>query len=219
MVPSSWFRPRTLWLPTWRTCLLAVAIAVPLVLWTVRHVHGWLAVRAPIVDARYVVIEGWAPDHVVRSAIEWSQQHETRRIYTTGMEVERGSYLSSHPNYADVAAHSAIRMGADATKIVPAPANNVRRERTRAMATALKVMLEKEVVPPSERKLNVFTLSTHALRSQIHFQRELGPDWQVGIVGVPNATYPEAEWWRYSEGAKSVIAEIAALLVQCLGGE
>lgn len=218
-VQGSWFRQRVLWLPTWRTSVLAALVLVPLALWGLSHVHGWLSPRAPIAEARYIVVEGWVPDHVVRAAIDWSRQHDTARIFTTGMEVEKGGYLSTYPNYADLAAQTAIRMGAEAAKVVPAPASTVRQERTRAMAAALKARLDVESVPPGERRINLFTLGTHARRSQIHFQHQLGRDWQVGIVSVPSASYPEEGWWRYSEGAKSVISELAALLAQCLGGE
>lgn len=219
MADGLWLRQRTLWLPTWRTCLLVLVLAGAILFWGGRNVHGWLCPRAPVEDAKYVVIEGWAPDLVIRSALEWSKGHETRRIFTTGMEVERGGYLSNYPTYADLAARTVVRLGADESKVMAVPASAVRRERTRTMAAALKTKLDAEGVPVVDRKINLFTLGTHARRSQIHFQAELGKDWQVGIVSVANPGYPEGQWWKYSEGAKSVISELAALLAQCLGGE
>ncbi len=216
MSTGRWFRPRTIWLPTWRVWLPLLLGTILAGGWVVTNVHAWLSVTAPVEDAKYVVIEGWVPDNVVREALDWSNKHGVKRIFTTGVPMDKGEYLSAYPTYAEMCASTLKRMGADSSKIQPAPAAAVKVERTRAMAMGLKQALDMEQIPAADRKINLFTSGTHAFRSRMHFRRALGPEWQVGVVSVPSPGYPPADWWHYSEGVKGVIDEGVGIAVQCL---
>ena len=214
--PGRWFRPRTVSLPTWRTWLLLCLTVLPTALWTASQLHPWLSVTDPIPDARYVVVEGWVPDKVVHQALDWAQKHDAKLIFTTGIPFDQGRYLSNYPTFAEMCADSLKSMGADPAKVKPAPALKVNLERTRAMATGLKQTLDTMVIPPDERKLNLFTNGTHAFRSRMLFQRVLGPSWKVGVVSVTPAGYMPGAWWHYSEGIKSVIEELIAIVGQSM---
>ena len=209
-----WFRPRTLWLPTWRTLLLLAITIVPALIWTVAHLHSWLSVTEPVLEAKFLVVEGWVPDHVVKDAVDWSKDHEVAMFFTTGVPLEQGKYLSNYPSYAEICAATLTRLGADPTKVRTAPATKVDLERTRAMAFGLKHVLDSMNVAPGDRSINLFTSGCHAWRSRMHFQRVLGPDWKVGVVSVPPIGYVPGTWWKYSEGVKSVIEELVAILGQ-----
>ena len=213
---SRWFRPRTLCLPTWRTWLLLCLTVLPAALWAAGQLHPWLSVTDPVADARYVVVEGWVPDRVVQQALDWARKHDAKLIFTTGIPFDQGSYLSNYPTFAEMCADTLKRMGADPAKVKPAPAVKVNLERTRAMATGLKQTLDTMTIPPGERKLNLFTHGTHAFRSRMLFQRALGPSWQVGVVSVAPAGYMPGAWWHYSEGIKSVIEELIAIVGQSM---
>ena len=108
--------------------------------------------------------------------------------------------------------------GAGTRLICEAPSTAVRVERTRAMAIALKGVLEGENIPAAERKINIFTLGTHGRRSRRIFQEVLGSDWEVGVYSVPSENYDAAKWYRQSAGAKTVIDELVALTVQSMSG-
>lgn len=216
-VQGSWFRQRVLWLPTWRTCALGVVVVLLPLLWAGSHVHDWLARSDPIPEAKYVVIEGWVSDYVVKAAVDWAKERNVRCIYTTGLEVDLGSHLMAYHSYAELCAQTAIHLGADPAKVIPAPATTVLTERTRAMAAALRAKLQSQTIPPEDRKINLFTAGSHARRSRMHMQHELGDSWQVGVIAVSNPAYPDVAWWRNSEGAKSVITELVALFFQSLG--
>lgn len=213
-----WFRRREVWWPTWRAvaifCLLVSAAGV----WFVASVHDWLSVRAPLEEARYAIVEGWAPDPVPWAAKQWADTHDTTSIYVTGVPIDKGMMESGTLSFADITASTLQRMGVSASKIKTARATNVNVERTRAMARALKASLDAAAIPEGERRINLFTNGTHARRSWMHFKNELGPTWQVGVISVPSAGYPANRWWRYSEGVKSVIEELIGLAVQTLGG-
>ena len=137
-------------------------------------------------------------------------------IAVTGIPFDQGRYLSNYPTFAEMCADSLKSMGADPAKVKPAPALKVNLERTRAMATGLKQTLDTMVIPPDERKLNLFTNGTHAFRSRMLFQRVLGPSWKVGVVSVTPAGYMPGAWWHYSEGIKSVIEELIAIVGQSM---
>jgi len=219
MVRGPWFRQRTIRVPTWRFWLVSMLLMGGLGLWVLLHLHNWLCPIRPVPDAKYVAIEGWCPDRVVWAAVQWSKAHDTSRIFTTGIPIERGMFSERDINYADICAHNAVLMGADRAKLRPAPAPVVRRERTRAMAAGLDTALRAEDVPLAERKINVFTLGAHAWRTQHLMAETLGPTWQVGIISVPNTAYAAPDWWKSSEGAKSVITELVAIVSQCFGSE
>ena len=219
-VPSGgfWFRRRNLPWPTWRLWLCAFLTVIGLLLLAGRYVHGWLAVTAPVPEAGYLVVEGWAPDHVLNATVSLADDMQAQRVFTTGIPVERGSYLIEWKNYADVAAQTLARLGMEPQLICPVPCADVKTERTRAMAKALKAILDKEPVPDTGRKINLISLGTHARRTHVIFREVLGPQWQVGIISIPEVTYDASIWFRQSDGARSVITELSALMLMAAGG-
>lgn len=219
-VPSRgfWFRRRALPWPTWRLwlCLFLTVIGVGLLIG--RSLHGWLAVTDPVTDARYFVVEGWVPDHVLSATVSLADDAQAQRVFTTGIPLERGSYLIQWKSFAEVSGQTLARLGLDPQLICPVPCADVKTERTRAMATALKAVLDKEPVPDTGRKINLVSLGTHARRSRAIFQEVLGKEWQVGIISIPAVTYDAAIWFRQSDGARSVINELCALTLMAAGG-
>ena len=214
--PGRWFRPRTISLPTWRTWLLLSLTVLPCTLWVLVHLHPWLSVTDPVEDAPYMVVEGWVGDSVVRQAYDWSKAHPVKMIFTTGIPMEQGGLLANYPTYAEMCAATLVKLGTDPAMVKPAPALKVNLERTRAMAAGLKMAVDAMSIPAGERRLNIFTNGTHAYRSRMLFQRVLGPEWQVGVVSVKPPGYMPGAWWKYSEGVKSVIEEVIAIVGQSL---
>ena len=88
-----------------------------------------------------------------------------------------------------------------------------------AMAAALKEIVDGENIPAADRRINIFTLGTHARRSRRIFQETLGSSWEVGVIAVPCRDYDESRWYLQSAGAKTVLNELIALTVQSGGGE
>ena len=214
-----WFRRRSLPLPTWRTWFVLVTTVGLLAWWLVPRTHGWLAVVDPVEGSPYLIVEGWVPDYVMEEAIAYTKATPVKRIFTTGVPLDTGTFLSDYRDYAHLSAASLAKMGVDPQLICPAPAMEVKTERTRAMAAALKKILDAENIPSAERRINLYTLGTHARRSHRIFQDTLGPDWKVGVVSVPSSDYDQEKWYRQSAGAKTVINELIALTVQTAGGE
>ena len=220
MVPRRgfWFHRRVLPWPTWRLWLCLVLTVIGLLLLAGTYLHRWLSVSDPVPDAKYLIVEGWVPDHALSATISLADDLQATRVFTTGIPLDHGSYLIGWKTYAEVAAQSLARLGMEPQRICPVPCADVKTERTRAMATALKAILDKEPVPETGRKINVITLGTHARRSRAIFRDVLGPAWEVGVVSIPPLSYDPAQWYRQSDGAKSVITELSALTLMAAGG-
>lgn len=216
--PSKWFRARRL--PTWRLWLIIFVIVGGLAAWLLPKTYGWLAVTERVDGAKYVVVEGWVNDYVLTAAVHEFDDLDAKLLLTTGLPLERGQALSDYKDFANLAANSIARAGGmKAEEIYPVPAPSVARERTAAMASALKTALDAMTIPAEEKKIQLITSSTHARRSRAMYQRMLGPEWQVGVVSVPDISYPADQWYRHSSGAKGVIDELVALTIVYLGGE
>jgi hypothetical protein len=140
-------------------------------------------------------------------------------LLTTGLPLEQGMFLSEYKDFAALAATTLVKMGMESRRIYPVPAPAVQRNRTVAMAEALKAALDGLQSPAKDKKLLLVTLGTHALRSHIIYQQVLGPVWQVGVISVPHRDFPADTWYKHSSGAKGVINELVALVVMTLGGE
>jgi len=214
--PSKWFRLRRV--PTWRIWLPISLFAVGLSCWFGPNVYGWLAVTERIPNARYVVVEGWAPDYVMAAAKSEFEDTKAGLLLTTGLPLEQGSYLSEYRDFATLATATLTKMGIESGAIVTVPTPAVLRGRTAAMAIALKRALDEMQVPKVDRRLQLVTLGTHARRSRLIYQRELGPEWHVGVVAVPSRDFPAVAWYTYSRGVKAVIDELVSLVIVALGG-
>lgn len=214
-----WFRRRSIPLPTWRTWFVVLSAAGLLGWWLLPRLHSWLAVVDPVPGAPYLIVEGWVPDYVLDEVIDYTDATPVKRIFTTGVPLDHGTFLTDFRDYATLAARSLAKMGVDPNLICPAPAAEAKLERTRAMAAALKQILDAENIPAAERRINLYTLGTHARRSRRIFQETLGSTWQVGVIAVPSRDYDQTRWYTQSGGAKNVLNELIALTVQSSGGE
>jgi hypothetical protein len=205
-------------MPTWRTWFVLVTTAGLMAVLLVPRLHGWLAVVEPEEKAPYLIVEGWAPDYVLEEAAAYIKGAPVKRLFATGVPIDTGTYLTGYLNYSHLCAESLAKIGVDRQTICEAPAEAVKTERTRAMAAALKAILDAENIPEADRRINLFTLGTHGRRSRRIFQETLGSTWKVGVVSVPSRDYDAAKWYRQSAGAKTVIDELVALTVQSSGG-
>jgi len=209
-----WFRRRSVPVPTWKTWFVLFTATGLFGWWFVSTVHNWLSVTDPAERAPYVIVEGWAPDYVLEEVMATAKETPVKRIFSTGIPLDQGSFLVSYNNYAQLAAASLAKMGVDPKLICPVPATPAKTDRTRTMATALKVVLDGEKISAEDRRINIYTLGTHARRSRKIFQEVLGSDWKVGVISIPSEDYDPDKWYRQSGGVKNVLDELVALAVQ-----
>ena len=185
----------------------AVLLLVAGVLWGQWAAYGLLA-RTDPVAAEVLVVEGWMVDRRLELAAEWAEANGVRMLVATGGPVELGSHLTEWGTYAEMTLERMRRMGLDGRfELAAAPAERVRRARTRESARALRAsgLLE-------GRAFNVASEGPHTRRSWRAFRDAFAGYAEVGSVALPPSEYGESDWWTCSDGVRSVVGEWIAYL-------
>lgn len=199
---------REMWAITkklWVVALMVLIIAMLLI----TNIHPFLAVNAPI-KTDILVVEGWLPDYAIESAIAEFKKGKYRQLITTGVPLSKGYYLAEYKNYAELTAATCIALGFDKDKVVAVPAASVVKHRTAASAIALRDWLAASAI--KVESINLYSFGTHARRSWIVFKEVLNPEIKVGIISAETQDYDPQEWWKSSEGFRTVIGEIIAYI-------
>lgn len=185
--------------------VLALLLGMGFVAW--REAYPFLARQAPV-RSSVLVVEGWVTDDQLLQAAAWAEANGVERIIATGGPLERGSYLSAWNTFAEMTLARMEELGLGTRfELTAAPAEKVRRGRTRASAQALKAMLTLE-----RGAFNLATAGPHARRSWRAFQQVFGDGVEVGSVVLAPTEYDGTDWWRSSEGVRSVLGEGIAYL-------
>ena len=199
------FKRRSCLVPTFRAWLLIGLSVLVLSGVAVRHVHSFLSVTDPV-DADLLVIEGWAPDYALEAARSEFLKHHYAKLYVTGGPLERGALLSEYRTYAELGTAGLRKMGVEAVQAVPSL--KTRKDRTYLSALALKEFFQKDgkVV----KKINLISMGAHSRRSRMLFEQAFGSDTKVGIIAIEDQDYDATQWWKSSQGFRSVTDELIA---------
>ena len=176
--------------------------------------YPFLARQAPVA-AETLVVEGWVSDDLLVQAAGWAGSNGVKKIVATGGPIEIGSFLAEWKTYAEMtrARMEALGLGAK-FELAAVPAEKVRRGRTRESARALKA------AGAAAGAFNVASEGPHARRSWRAFRDEFAGQAEVGSVALTPTEYDGTDWWRCSEGVRSVISEAVAYGYDVLpGGE
>ncbi|MEG4816754.1 YdcF family protein [Microcoleus sp. K5-D4] len=202
-------RRREIWAITREGWVIASAGLIILMLLIITNIHPFLAANAPI-KADILVVEGWLPDYAIESAIAEFKKGEYRQLITTGVPLSKGYYLAEYKNYAELTAATCIALGFDKNQLVAVPAANVLKHRTAASAIALRDWFSTSGLKVNS--INLYSFGPHARRSWIVFKEVLNPEIKVGIIAAEPQDYNSQEWWKSSEGFRTVIGEIIAYI-------
>ena len=186
---------------------VAIACLASLLIFTLSHIHPFLAVTSPI-KADVLVVEGWLPDYAIKNALLEFESGSYRQIITTGGPLERGSYLAEYKNYAEISAATLKALGLEKEKLVAVPAPDVIKSRTYASAAAFRQWLSNSDL--NLESINLYTFDVHARRSWLLFKEVLNPTIKVGVIAAETRQYDPKKWWSFSAGVKSVISETSA---------
>ncbi len=200
---------KEVWLPTIQGWLFILVLVLAFMLFTVNHIHRFLAPNFPI-KADVLVVEGWMEDYAIKSAMQEFKQGGYQKLITTGSPLEQGYYLSQYKTTAELSAATLIALGFDPDQLVAVSAPNVVRNRTAASAVALREWLRQSNL--KIKSINLYSSDVHARRSWLMFKQALAPDIQVGVISVDSDSYNPKQWWIYSAGVRSIIAETIAYL-------
>jgi uncharacterized SAM-binding protein YcdF (DUF218 family) len=209
-------KTKTLWgllrrrqcrVPTWRGWLALALLGAALGTLAVRGIYPFLAVNEPM-PGGLLVVEGWASDYALATAIAEFNRNHYDKVYVTGGPLEVGSALFAYRTWAELGAASLVRLGLSTNVVQAVPAPQVSQDRTYTSAASLRDWLREHQVAPT--KVHLLTEGAHARRSRLLFRRALGEEFVVGVTAMPVMEYDPRHWWRSSAGVRGVIGETLA---------
>lgn len=200
---------KPLWTLTLKGWLLLVLFLLTLLLIVITQIHSFLAVHAPI-QAEVLLVEGWVSDLVIKGAVNEYQQGAYKLIITTGLPLERGSFLSQYRNYAQLTAATLKALDIPPEKIITIPTPETKINRTANSAQAVKDYLKHSNL--KIKSLNIYSSDVHTRRSWLLFQKALEPEIKVGAIAHPTQAYDPQFWWTSSAGFRSVSDEALAYI-------
>ncbi len=202
------FKKRQCWCPTGRGWLVLFGLFAIAGIAGFRFTGHFLALNEPI-RGDALVIEGWIPDYAMRAAIEEFRRGHYRYVVTSGGTIiDTDPWAQRYQTWADVAAADLKRLGLDES-ITCLPARKTSIDRTYCSALAVRDWLNSPA-GSSVHAINIYSLSTHARRSHLLFEKAIGTRARVGVVALPDLSYDCNRWWRTSEGFREVFTEAIA---------
>jgi hypothetical protein len=200
---------KEIWMLSWRGRLLLLFATIAALVVIARHIHPFLALNQPV-HGEILVVEGWMTDSILEQAVSFFNKYDYQLIVTTGVPLEQGSHLSEYSTFAELTAATLRQIGVGQSLIVSIPAPPVRTDRTFASALAVSKWLSQSGMPINS--VDVFSVGTHARRTQWLFQSALGDDIAVGVIAAPNPEYDGDRWWAWSSGVRAVVCEAIAYI-------
>lgn len=208
------YRPQwTLSLKGW---VLIIVVLLTLLTIFVTQIHSFLAIQDPI-KADALLIEGWVSDSVIKGAVSEYEQGQYKIIITTGLPINKGSFLSQYQNYAQLAAATLIALGIPQDKIIPIPAPATKINRTGMAAKTVNNWLTNSNL--KIKSINIYSYDVHTRRSWLLYQKMLSNDLKVGAIAYPSEDYDPRFWWTSSAGFRAITNEALAYLYALLFGD
>ncbi len=211
-----WFRPVTIWVPSWPLALaLTAAVAVGVVV-IGRNLYGFLAPVRPETAATVVIVETWAERGYAKTIANAIESGPTGRVILVGSPLDPLSDFSKFPTSADLWAARLQNEGVDPSHFAVVRVPGAIRHRTAHAALAVGRHLDSSEVTAA----NLLTFGPHARRSALIYEQALPPGTRLGVIALAPRSYDPSRWWRSSAGVRTVLSElIAYVYVRFFGNE
>lgn len=190
-----------------------VSALFAILLATMANLYSFLAPNDPP-NGGILVVEGWIHDVALQDAVALYRKGRFSKIACTGGPIETGSYIQPFKSYSEMTAMRLEVLGVPDDDIIVAIADDNTRDRTYQAAAALKeTFLARNI---EETRLHLVTVGPHARRSRLLFRKALGKDYAIGVSSLDDLAYAPDDWYRCSEGVRSVVGELIAFLYALL---
>ncbi len=184
-------------------------ISIALFVVFVATIHGFLARTAPV-DADILVVEAWLwNEPALGEAVGEFRRGGYKYFVLVGNPPSERRERERTANDADLAAIN-LRNAIDETHLIELTTPAVKRYRTYTSAVVFRNWMLKN--SPETKSVNVFTVDVHARRSQVSFQKALGPGVRVGIIAGTQKAYVPWRWWMSAAGIKLVFRNLIGFL-------
>jgi hypothetical protein len=194
---------------TWRGRVLTATFLLSLTLMFSIGVYPFLAVTQRE-RAEVLVVDGWIPAYSIpQVAREFKNYHYSSLIIARGTYDDREDYESGYYHGRHLS-NLVVRAGvdADAVKLLTYPV--AKRDRTYHSALAVKSHLARH--QRAVRSLNIATMGPHARRSCLLYKKAFNDEAEIGVISMDERGYDSRNWWRTSDGVKSIISECAGYI-------
>jgi uncharacterized SAM-binding protein YcdF (DUF218 family) len=157
-----------------------------------------------------MIVEGWIHDFALDEAVMMYRAGNYSKIVCTGTPIETGSYIQQYTSYPEMTAARLLKMGIPEDQIVVTIADDNKKDRTYMAAVALREGIMAYNI--SELQMHLVTVGPHGRRSRMLFQKALGKDYRIGVTCLEDSSYDAQDWYRCSEGVRSVMGEFIAYM-------
>ena len=169
--------------------------------------------RTQRLPAEILIIEGWIGREGIEAAkVEFERGHYAYLV--TGGGISKNDWDNRQWNYAEEAGKLLVNLGVPADKVIEAPAQDVKTQRTFTTAIAVRRTLANRGLKID--KANIFTIGAHARRSRLVFAKVFPYPAQIGVVSFSLSSYRPEPWWKSSERADTFIKETVGYLFELL---
>jgi len=194
-------------------------VILGLVTWfVVANIFGFLSLTERAEGARIIVVEGWVSDRALENNFKDFKPGEPYDyICTTGMELPVGHYLTEHKSYAQLTAKTLVAMGVPRDRIIIAETGAQPRDRTYYSAVGLKEKSAEIPALGNASAIDVLTQDVHGRRTRTVYRKVFGDGVKIGVIAEEPANYAASDWFKTSEGVKSVITESISLGFEWIG--
>lgn len=195
-------------MPTWKGWLLFLILLIGLLYGALRVTEPFLSPNKSV-GARVLVMEGWLPEDGIRRAIQLDEQNHYALVITAGQGIEKGMDISQYGNYAELGAVRLVALGFKGTNIVKIPTPKTRKDRTYHTALAVRSYL---VTNTNFRSIDLLSESVHSRRSWLLYSKACAPEIQVGVIANRSPDFDSKNWWKSSNGVRTVMSEAIGYL-------
>lgn len=198
------FRRREVICPTVAGWLLLLGAVAGFLFLAIAGLYPFLSPNKPVA-AKVLVVEGWLADDALPRVRQIFEEGDYRRMVVTGGDITFARELSPYSSYAELTYHRVLSAGFPSNQVQWVSSGPVLRDRTFCSAVALRHFLKREA-----GAVNLVTTGPHARRSRHLFRQALGDAYEVGIIPVEPDSFNQSNWWKCSDGFRTVIGEAVA---------
>lgn len=155
-----------------------------------------------------MVVEGWIHDFALDEAVFIYRAGNYSRFVCTGTPIETGSYIQEFKSYPEMTAARLRKMGIPDDQIVVTVADDNKNDRTYLAAVAMREGIMAYNI--TETNLHLITTGPHGRRSRMLFKKALGKEYHIGVTCLEESSYDAKDWYKCSEGVRSVVGEFIA---------
>ncbi len=193
------------WGLSWKGWLLGFFAVICFFVFLLKNIYPFLA-PTNRVESKFLVVEGWINDEVMKQAVTEFKLHKYEHIYITGGPINIGGILNVYKNFAQLGASTLKKIGIDEKAITAIPGPETIKDRTFTSALALKKYFQENNL--EVKSFNLFSEGPHSKRSKLLFDLAFENKVKIGIIPGQPPTFDPERWWSSSEGFRTVLGEL-----------